>query len=197
MDLLYPLLSSFPESSSKIPSVTVLVNREVPAADEKSFLATLKRLLEEFDRFPGTSGSAVFRREDGSAVEFSILKRFASEADHEAWLASPGFARWRTEVTLAGHANDQVIRYAGMESFFVSAKAPAAPPTWKMALLLLLAVYPTSLAVSHWLAPALANLPLFAGALVTSVLMVLSMTYVLVPVLTKLFDAWLHPAGSR
>jgi antibiotic biosynthesis monooxygenase (ABM) superfamily enzyme len=41
-----------------------------------------------------------------------------------------------------------------MESFFVTARAPDAPPPWKMAVLLLLAVYPVSLGVATWLAPA-------------------------------------------
>ena len=37
------------------------------------------------------------------------------------------------------------------------------------------------------------QLPLFAGAFTTSVLMVLAMTYVLVPLLTQLFQRWLQP----
>jgi antibiotic biosynthesis monooxygenase (ABM) superfamily enzyme len=80
-----------------------------------------------------------------------------------------------------------------MESFFVSAKAPDAPPRWKMAILLLLVVYPLSLALSMWGGPVLASLPVLVGTLLTSVFMVWLMTYVLVPILTTVFQSWLQP----
>ena len=197
MEILYPLQSlSAAARTSHDDSVTVLVNRLLPSNGESSLLAALKPLIEEFDCFPGTLGCAVFRREVGDNVEFSILQRFAGEAAHEAWLHSPSFARWRSAVAPSEPTPDHVHRYSGMEPFFVPAQSPGAPPRWKMGLLLLAAVYPLSLGVSHWLAPALASVSLLAGTLITSVLMVVAMTYVLVPVLTWLFGWWLQPATS-
>lgn len=192
MELLYPL----PETGSDAAAdgaVTVLVSRTVPPASEKPFLNTLKALLCDFDRFPGTSGSRIFRRQSGDGVEFSILQHFASQAGHDAWLASPQFVRWQQEVAPPVPSPDHVHRYSGMEAFFVSARPPDAPPRWKMALLLLLVVYPLSLAISTWGAPALANIPVLLGTLLTSVFMVWLMTYVLVPVLTLVFQSWLQP----
>jgi len=175
-----------------------LVDRVVPAEREAAFVITLTGLLEAFGRFPGNSGSVVFRRESGEDVEFSILKRFSSKTAHDAWIASPEFARWRAEVAPAtpGH----VRRYSGMETFFVSAKAPDAPPRWKMAVVLFFAVFPMSLAMSRWVAPALAHLSLFTGSLFTSGAMVLAMTYAVVPLLTRIFQPWLQgmvPSGKR
>ena len=191
MELLYPL----PAPGTDVEtggSVTVLVNRLVPQ-DGEAFADTLKELLRDFDRFPGTAGSRLFRRQVGDGVEFSILQHFASQTDHDAWMASPEFARWRGEVTPPVPTPGHVHRYSGMESFFVSAKAPDAPPRWKMAVLLLLVVYPLSLTISTWGAPALASLPVLVGTLLTSVFMVWLMTYVLVPILTKVFQSWLQP----
>lgn len=198
MDILHPLKSI---SAVGIPtpdsSITVLVHRTVPLDEERDFQDALKALLQDFDRFPGTLGSQVFRREQGANVEFSIVQRFARESDHEAWLQSPGFARWRHEVAPREPVPGHVRRYSGMAALFVTARAPAAPPRWKMAILLLLAVFPMSLAMSHWFAPALAKLSLAAGALITSIFMVVAMTYVLVPILTKLLERWLQPESSR
>ncbi len=177
-------------------SLTVLINRTVPLADEENFQATLKDLLEDFNRFPGTSGSMVFRRGIGCAVEFSILHRFAKASDHEAWLGSPEFSRWRSEVAPPEPSTGHIHRYSGMDALFVSAQAPDAPPRWKMALILMLAVYPMSLVLSHWFAPVLARMSLFLGSLLTSVFMVFVMTYVLVPILTNLFQRWLQPSRS-
>jgi antibiotic biosynthesis monooxygenase (ABM) superfamily enzyme len=65
-----------------------------------------------------------------------------------------------------------------------------------MAVILMLAVCPMSMAVSRWFAPTLAKMSLLAGSLITSVFMVFVMTYVLVPILTKLFQPWLQPRKS-
>lgn len=201
MKILYPI-RSIPEAVSAGKSgegdpVTVLVHRLVPLAEEKEFLTTLNRLLGDFNRFPGTAGSMVFRRPVGGDIELSIIQRFVGEAEHDAWLGSPQFERWRSKVAPTTPMHGHVRRYSGMESFFVSAQAPDAPPRWKMAVLLMIVVYPMSLALSTWGAPALARLPLFAGTFFTSVFMVLLMTYVLVPILTKLFQRWLQPVGSK
>jgi len=192
MELLYP----FPAPGAAAEtggSITVLVNRFVPQDGENAFADTLGDLLRDFDRFPGTAGCRVFRRPLGNGVEFSILQHFASQTDHVAWLASPEFARWRGAVAPPVPTAGHVHRYSGMESFFVSAKAPDAPPRWKMAVLLLLIVYPLSLALSIWGAPVLASLPVLVGTLLTSVFMVWLMTYLLVPILTKVFQPWLQP----
>jgi antibiotic biosynthesis monooxygenase (ABM) superfamily enzyme len=199
MEILYPVSTGAPRDNAPAPgSITVLVDREVPAAQEKVFLVTLQGLLEAFGRFPGTSGSLVFRREAAGQVEFSILQRFATEADHDAWLASPAFGRWRETVAPPEPDPGHVRRYSGMEAFFVSARAPAAPPRWKMAVVLFLAVMPMSLAMSRWVAPALAHLSLFTGSLLTSIAMVIAMTYAVVPLLSTLFQRWLQPStGER
>jgi antibiotic biosynthesis monooxygenase (ABM) superfamily enzyme len=193
MDLLYPVSStSHTDNSSDGGPVTVLVTRVLPRKREATFVGTLKGLLEAFDRFPGTSGNVVFRRESGEEVELSILKRFSSKAAHDAWLASPEFGRWRAEVAPATPTPGHVRRYSGMEAFFVSAGAPDAPPRWKMAVVLFLAVLPMSLAMSRWVAPALAQLSLFTGSLITSIAMVVAMTYAVVPLLTRIFQPWLR-----
>jgi len=192
MELLYPFLAPGAATETGGP-ITVLVNRFVPQDAENALADTLRGLLRDFDRFPGTSGCRIFRRPVGNGVEFSILQHFASQTDHDAWLASPEFARWRVAVAPPVPTPGHVHRYSGMESFFVSAKAPDAPPRWKMALLLLLIVYPLSLALSIWGAQVLASLPVLVGTLLTSVFMVWLMTYLLVPILTKVFQPWLQP----
>jgi uncharacterized protein len=192
---LSPISTSGNDAENRL--VTVLINRTVPASEEKTFRSKLKDLLGEFDRFPGTSGSMVFRQEAAGGAEFSILQQFAGKAEHDAWVGSPGFSRWRSEVAPPKPTPGHVHRYSGMEAFFVSAQAPDAPPRWKMAVLLMIAVYPLSLVLSIWGAPALARLPVLAGTFLTSVLMVFLMTYVLVPILTKLFQCWLQPGKRR
>jgi uncharacterized protein len=81
-----------------------------------------------------------------------------------------------------------------MDAFFVSARALDVPPRWKMAVMLLVAVFPMSLAMSVWAAPILSRMPLVEGALLTSVFMVFSMTWIITPLLTRILGGWLQPA---
>ncbi len=194
MEIFHPLANDANAGeTADVEAMTILVHCVVPASGETAFLDLLRERLAEFDRFPGTEGHMIFKRAGEGNVEISILQRFSEKAAHDAWQASPEFARWRgavaPDVPIPGH----VRRYTGMESFFVSAQAPDAPPRWKMAVLLLGAVFPMSFAMSEWGAPALAHLPTLAGSFATSILMVWLMTYLLVPALTKLFHRWLTP----
>ncbi len=175
----------------------MLVHCSVGFSDEAAFLDELRGLLDRFNQFPGTRGAKVFRGKNEDSVEISVLQRFATKADHEAWLNSSEFMQWRTLVEPYAATTGHVRRYTGMESLFVSAAAPDAPPRWKMALLLLLAVYPLSILMSAWLAPILATVPILLGALLTSLVMVWLMTYVLVPALTRCFQQWLTPVDSK
>lgn len=201
METLYPVQAYPPENhqargNGADAAVTVLVHCRVDPADEPSFRTTLEKLLDDFDRFPGTRGSMVFRCPAGGQVELSILQRFADEQAHQVWQASPEFARWREAVAPDVPTPDHVRRYVGMEALFASTSAQDAPPRWKMAILLMVVVYPCSLLISTWGAPALAALSVYAGALLTSVAMVVLMTYVFVPILTKIFQRWLTPASA-
>lgn len=196
MKLVYSSSSMFPDTADPHShSVTVLVNRVVSSTDSQSFLAELRNLLEEFDRFPGTAGSLVFQQSDGDTqVEFSILQRFASEEDHQAWRASPGFDRWLREIAPQTPMPNHVRHYSGVESLFVSDRTAGAPPLWKMTILLIIAAYPMTLASSYWIVPALSGLPMLLSTLIMSLCVVSAMTYVLVPLLTRIFRGWLESA---
>jgi antibiotic biosynthesis monooxygenase (ABM) superfamily enzyme len=186
MNVHYPM-----KTFSTGSALTILVHRSVSREEEQRFLEVLQSLLGEFNRISGTLGSHVFRRELGDQVEFSILQGFSDESVHQAWRKSPGFERWLREVAPEKPTPGHLRRYSGMEALFVSAKTPGAPLRWKMALLMLAAVFPFSLAINLWFAPVLARMSAVIGSLVTSIVMVLLMTYVIVPILTWLFAGWL------
>ncbi len=188
VEILLPLT----EKASADGTVTALLPFRVPVAQEATFLETLNTLLAKFEEVPGAEGHKVFRREEGELLEISVLQHFQTGEEHDRWLASPAFIQWRDALApwLAGR--EKIRRYSGLESLFVTAAAPDAPPLWKMAVIMLLVTYPLSLVMSLWGAPLLATLPVAVGALITSLMMVILMTYVLVPALTRIFESWLQ-----
>jgi uncharacterized protein len=195
MDILYPLPSLTSPEVARESSVTVLINHVVDREDRRGFLDALKGFLEEFEKFAGTMGCKVFEQEEGGKVRVTMLQRFDSAKDHEAWLKSEAFRRWEGTISRMRPTVEPVRGYSGMEALFAAErKAPDAPPRWKMAIVLLIAVFPLSVALSVWFGQALANIPPVTGALITSPVMVFLMTYVLVPILTKVFARWLEPS---
>jgi antibiotic biosynthesis monooxygenase (ABM) superfamily enzyme len=90
-------------------------------------------------------------------------------------------------------APGSAAKTGGSVTALVNRMVPRAGEEAFTAVLLLLVVYPMSLAISTWGGPVLDSLPVLAGTFITSVVMVWLMTYVLVPILTKVFQFWLQP----
>lgn len=193
METLIPIeIPGEQEPPSTGSGLTALIRRSVAPSQSAAFLAALKRQAESFARLHPQATMKVFRsaRESG-ALEITIIQHFATQADHDAWVNSAGFQAWRSEI--APPESGSVTKYVGLQSLFSTGSD--GPPRWKMAALLILAVYPMSLAISEWFAPALAHIPTLLGTLVTSVVIVWMMTYVITPLLTTIFARWLK--GSK
>lgn len=91
-----------------------------------------------------------------------------------------------------GQARKQVV--TGLEYWFTLPEAPnpPPPPRAKMAAITLLAIYPLSFALPAVLAPVLILVPQVVRGLLVSALLVLLMTYVVTPRMTRLFAACLY-----
>jgi len=76
----------------------------------------------------------------------------------------------------------------------VAAARPAAPPRYKLALLTWIAAYPVITVILRLLGPEMADWPLELRTLVLSVLMVATLTWLVMPGLTRLLRSWLRPA---
>jgi antibiotic biosynthesis monooxygenase (ABM) superfamily enzyme len=70
---------------------------------------------------------------------------------------------------------------------------PAGPPRYKLALLTWAGAYAVVTAILATLGPTLASWPLVLRSLLLSVLMVVALTWLIMPAFTRLFHAWLAP----
>jgi antibiotic biosynthesis monooxygenase (ABM) superfamily enzyme len=76
----------------------------------------------------------------------------------------------------------------------MAAARPAGPPRYKLALLTWAAAYPVITVILALLGPEMAEWPLGLRTLVLSLLMVATLTWLLMPGLTRLLRRWLRPA---
>jgi antibiotic biosynthesis monooxygenase (ABM) superfamily enzyme len=75
------------------------------------------------------------------------------------------------------------------------ARAPAGPPRYKLALLTWAGAYALITLILALLGPAMASWPLVLRTLVLSVTMVVALTWLVMPRLTRLCRPWLSPNG--
>jgi antibiotic biosynthesis monooxygenase (ABM) superfamily enzyme len=87
----------------------------------------------------------------------------------------------------------------GFEPWFTLPERSAVltpPPRYKMALLTILAIYPSLLVLSTLLSYLLPHWPRALLILVNVILLVPAMTYYIMPRMTQLFRTWLYPKAA-
>jgi uncharacterized protein len=171
--------------------VKVVIERRVAPGAEEAFKAWAERFVAAASRFPGHEGGSVLSVAD-SGVHI-ILLRFASDQYLDQWQSSAEHVTLMREadrVSAAGQASQ--IR-SGMETWFTLPDMPAPvapPPKWKMALVTWVALLPMVIALSYLLAPF--DLPFVASVALSTAIPVATLTWVLMPRLTRVLYPWLY-----
>ncbi|MEM7313084.1 MAG: antibiotic biosynthesis monooxygenase [Planctomycetota bacterium] len=162
---------------------------------EAEFEAALGSFIEESLHSPGVCSALLIKPGLTGSREYGILRTFDNEATQEAFYNSPLFHDWEAKVEplVEGPATERDVH--GLAAFFPSADAP--PPTWKMAVLTFLGVWPTAELWSRLLVPALGPpLGWLVGGVV-NLLIIATLTWVVMPLLAKVFRGWLHPQSRE
>ena len=175
--------------------VTVLYSRRVKAGREADFEAWAHGIVAAARQFPGHLGASVLGA-PGSR-EYHILFSFADRRSLRAWLESAERHRWLARLGDVLEADRGLQQLTGLETWF---KLPGSnvptmkpPPRWKMWLVSLVAVYPLVLAFQVLLVPRMAKLPLLLRALLFPLVLLTLMTFVVMPMVTRLLHRWLGP----
>jgi antibiotic biosynthesis monooxygenase (ABM) superfamily enzyme len=141
-------------------------------------------------RFPGHLGATVLH-EDGSR-DFHLIHQFARQSDLQRWLDSSERAQWVAGAEPLADERTAVQQRTGLETWFhVPSHPTRPPPRWKMWLVSLLAIYPLVLAFQAFLVPRTASWPLPVRSAMFPLVLLTLMTYVVMPVVTRVLRRWL------
>jgi uncharacterized protein len=187
------------EGKSSSEPVTMLLVRNVRPGRLKDFEEWLKGINQVVRGFDGYLGMDTIRPRDHSHPEYVIVARFDNYEHLRAWMGSRERAEWvkKSEDMTIGETLIQEAH--GFEPWFTLPNQSAAstpPARYKMALLTILAIYPSLLALSTLLSYLLPNLPRPLLILLNVILLVPAMTYFIMPRMTRLFRTWLYPKVS-
>lgn len=177
------------------PGATRVIRRRALPGHEAAYEAAVRGMFEQLAHRPGfVSGHIVPPERPGE--QYHIVVHFASEEDMAAWDASP--ERRETLLRVDDHAADDPSwrELEGLEPWYVTpAQTGAArPPRAKMAVVTWLGIWPLVSVFFIFLTPIWTRLglPVLLGIAINVALIVLCMTYVVAPLLTRAFRGWLY-----
>jgi hypothetical protein len=175
------------------PTIHVAITRKVKPGFEADFEKALQKFFAQSLQHKGALGAQLIRPIPGSDNRtYGIIRSFAGVEDRDAFYQSDSFREWEAVVQDLVESECSRRDLHGLEAFFFDPGAIQHPPRWKMAIVTWLGVWPTVFILSTLVGPHLAPLnPLAASAIIT-MLVVVGLTWAVMPALTKLFRPWLR-----
>ena len=194
-----------PQSAAVHPAgaVTVLVTRRVKAGHEADFEQASQTMTAAACTFPGYLGGQLVRPDAQATSDdpsltgvYHVVYAFDTAAHLEGWQQSP--TRLLALAAIAPHIEGQTQRQvSGLGHWFAAPVGPhqRPPPRWKVAVVTWLGICPTVYTLFVLLGAALAPWPLLPRVMVLTSLVVIIMTWLVAPQLTRLLKPWLYAAG--
>ena len=190
-----------PESAQNAQDtpVTVVISRRVKLGCEPAFETFLAGVTEACGQFPGYLGSSIFRPANADDPEYRVIFKFDRLSNLRRWEASNERQMWFSQADKLTEFPPNVQILTGLETWFtLNGNAAIVPPSrYKMTLVTWLAVFPLismlSIVLQHQLAP----LPIVVRVMLITAIAVPTMTYLLMPQMTRLFAWWLYPLPSE
>jgi antibiotic biosynthesis monooxygenase (ABM) superfamily enzyme len=182
-------------ASAHDPPVTAVASRRVKPGREQDFEEWVSGILGAAAGYSGYLGSNVIRPSDSDDDEFQIVFKFDRASNLKRWEESHERREWLRKSRDLILEKENVRVLTGLETWFTLPSRPGepAPPRYKMAVVTWLAVFPLATAIFALTHPLLGGLPTVVRTLVFTMIMVTTMTYVVMPRMTRLFAFWLYP----
>ncbi|MBT3322280.1 MAG: antibiotic biosynthesis monooxygenase [Anaerolineae bacterium] len=177
-------------------SVTVVVSRRVKLGREQEFERWASGISQEAHKFNGHLGTKIIRPPNHNISDYVVIIRFDHYKNLKKWEDSLIRAKWIEKAIDFTEGEVQIQKLTGLEYWFTLPKAPleTPPPRYKMAIVTFLALFPTINLVNFILNPLLEvlNLQGIFQMAITVMVTVTLMTYLIMPMMTRLFASWLY-----
>lgn len=185
----------------RIVEASSVILHQVPAGQAETFVEWQRATTASAREFPGYVKTEVFPPTGEDSLEWVVVVHFQNHERLMAWLESPqraervaqleasvgtsfsmktlegGFGAWFAELSRAHAANSRGRRDL--------------PPGWKMALVVLLALYPAVMLLTLFVSPWIEGFGMSFSMLVSNALSVSILQWGLMPRLTHVMHPWL------
>jgi antibiotic biosynthesis monooxygenase (ABM) superfamily enzyme len=173
--------------------VTIIVKRRPKPDRIEDFEAVMSATTKDAMSFKGHLGANIIKPTK-AGDPYRIVFKFDSMRNYLAWEGSEVREQWLVryaEVSL-GDLEQEIL--SGLETWFTlpGEEALVPPPRYKMMCIVWLSIFPLSLLLNYSLKPVISELHIIAQLAIISLILVILMTYVVMPSMAKVFHRWLH-----
>jgi antibiotic biosynthesis monooxygenase (ABM) superfamily enzyme len=195
------------EQIDKDGPVTVVVTRIAKKDKIREFEEWMDGIIHEAIRFEGHMGVNVIRPSDLSNPEYVIIFRFNTFENLARWEHSEARRKWIAKSKGVAEGEPVIEKQTGLEIWFTphsrsggikgniasssSTTTPIAPPRYKMAIVLTAIIFILVSILLPQIRQLMTGLHIHLSTFIGVAVMVLLMTYVIMPSITKLLGAWL------
>lgn len=185
-----------PNARDTPEAVHVAILRIVKPGREQEFERLVHQFFKDAASQPGVCGAYLIRPFTGAhSREYGILRSFATVDDRQRFYASDLYSKWNEAVVSLVEGPPRRQELHGMEAFFRDGTA-APPPRWKMAIVTWMGVNLAVYVFSNAIPTVIPGMPMLLSLLLVNAFVVASLTWILMPMLTKIFDGWLRSSRS-
>ena len=174
------------------PPVTRIARRRALPGQEAAYEAAIRDMFAAMQKFPGFRGADMIPpAEPGGA--YQVIVKFDSERALQTWDESPQRAAFHRRARSVAEDEPEYRRLTGLEAWFAQPVVPASmhPPRSRMAVVTWLGIFPTVSLMLWLVVPLLQPLPFLPRTAVLTALIVATMTWVVMPRLTRWLRPWL------
>jgi uncharacterized protein len=172
--------------------IHIAITRRVRPGCEAEFQQALHEFFQMSFAHSGVLGASMLTPPPGSeSREYGILRTFANESERDAFYQSSTFKAWEERARMLTEGKPVYRQLHGLEAWFRSPQNP--PPRWKMAAATFLGVFPLAMILNLTLGPVIRSWNFVLSNAVFNACVVAGLTWVVMPLLTRLLHRWLQP----
>ena len=196
------------EQIDKDGPVTVVVIRIAKRDKIREFEEWMDGIIHEAMRFEGHMGVDVIRPSDLSNPEYVIIFRFNTFENLARWENSEARREWLAKSKEVTEGEPVIEKQTGLEIWFTprsrsggsikgdkaassTTTAPVAPPRYKMAIVITAVIFILVSILLPQIRQLTTGLHIHLSTFIGVTIMVLLMTYVIMPSVTRLLEPWL------
>jgi antibiotic biosynthesis monooxygenase (ABM) superfamily enzyme len=180
------------------PRVSTVVVQRVPADRVQTFLECQRGLTAAAERFAGYRDTELYPPPDDRHHDWVAVIHFNDNESLERWIDSPARAEWIKK--LRDDIGDFQLKTlpSGFGAWFAGLETGPEgepPPSWKIAMTVLLGLYPTVMVLAVLVGPYLSPLGMALSMLISNTLSVALTQWVVIPPLMNALGPWLRANG--
>lgn len=182
-----------------VARASAAIVQRVPKAAVEEFMQWQRGVTAVMEDFAGYEGTDVYPPSSDKHDEWVTVLHFTDDDSLQKWIDSPIRARWVEKLKTTVGDFDLKTLEGGFSLWFsgVVRESGTSPAGWKMALTVLLGLYPTVMLLSIFVGPYSSKLGFAVSMLVGNALSVSILQWIVMPRLTRLLGPWLNARSDR